>query len=315
MDSDDGDASVKMNHNGQWSTNTENAKSSFLEAGVRMRTGGWTLEEKTRVQKNVDRYLVKHPGLTVEDVVFSWTKDQRRGFYKKAGKGIRRPLNSIYTYMKRRYHPHNYLGSYTEEEEARLSKLYAKYGPKWTKIGRKLKRSPETVAMKYRYMEDKRKVVEKDGHIKCGHWSEEESHMLKAAMAEFHDKFSMDTPVVWDSVARRIPGKTAKQCRSFWTQTGSIKAFAQEWTAADDIKMITVLFSTEDMGDGEIPWAALQQEHWTDWTVAALKVFWQRLRAVVPGYTALVLDELLLWLYDHHLPKLQASITSPADQA
>ena len=233
-------------HDGQqWSTNTSKSRSSFSEAGVRMRTGMWSVEEKQLLEKNIERFLAKHPGVTMEQVVFDWTKAQRKGVYRKVGKGIRRPLNNIYTYLKRRYHPHETSGAYTPDEELKLMSLYEKYGARWTKIGRKMDRSPETVCLKYRSLVEAEKIVSTFGGIKPGKWSSSDDSLLEQAVRELSGTDSVDKPVLWDSVSLRVPGKSAKQCRQRWSSTLAQQGDGQQWGLTNDIEMINVLFETQ----------------------------------------------------------------------
>lgn len=292
-----------------WHTNSAAARPVFEQAGVRMRTGMWSLEEKRKVEKNVARFLARRPGLTVEEIVFSWTKKERSGFYKKAGKGIRRPLNSVYTYMLRRYHPYNYMGTYSKEEEERLLKLYDKYGPRWKKIGRKMKRAPDTVCVKHRAMMEKKKAVALHGSVKEGRWTDEEHDLLVAAVRELSESGDVDLPVVWDLACLRVPGKTATQCRHHWFNRLSLQSDQRKWSAAEDIKLVEGLYNSKNVQDGEIPWEEMKSEHLPDWQITAIKSAWCKLRVLVPGYTSLLLDDVLVWLYDHHLPKLRLKQT------
>ena len=74
-----------------------------------------------------------------------------------------RSVQSIHNFCHRKYHPNNYKGIWTTEEENDLITLVKEHGKKWTLIAAKLERTPVNVKDKYKELGgDHNKMVTKD---------------------------------------------------------------------------------------------------------------------------------------------------------
>jgi len=53
-------------------------------------------------------------------VIFQFSKEERKDFYRTVAKGLQRPLFSVYRRVIRMYDQKNHIGKYTPEEIAKL---------------------------------------------------------------------------------------------------------------------------------------------------------------------------------------------------
>ena len=75
--------------------------------------------------KEVKYYTVKsffqeHQIEDPTEVIFQFSKEERKDFYRTVAKGLQRPLFSVYRRVIRMYDQKNHIGKYTAEEIAKL---------------------------------------------------------------------------------------------------------------------------------------------------------------------------------------------------
>ena len=74
-----------------------------------------------------------------------------------------RSVQSIHNFCHRKYHPNNYKGFWTAQEEKDLLTLVKEHGPKWTLIASKMERTPVNVKDKYKELGGENKnLITKD---------------------------------------------------------------------------------------------------------------------------------------------------------
>ena len=77
-----------------------------------------------------------------------------------------RSVQSIHNFCHRKYHPNNYKGIWTTQEEKDLITLVKEYGKKWTLIASKMERTPTNVKDKYKEMGGENKnLITKDFNL------------------------------------------------------------------------------------------------------------------------------------------------------
>ena len=284
----------------QWATNTKKSKDDFEVAGVPQRTGPWSVEEIHILDSNVNAYMERNRDANLTDLIFSFEKRERKGFYVEMAQGIRRPLNSIYTFMKRHNVPALKTGRYSTAEEQQLLKLYDRYGARWARIGHLMNRAPEPLCMKYRALIDRQRAQE-NGGAKRGRWHDEERRALVAAVREISGvpRGPVDVSLCWSSVSRRVPGRTAEQCRRQWVTQLGMAGDPLGWAQDERAHMIQVICSCDEkIIDGEIPWQDLQRQHWPDIPLPVLQHQWTEIRRQVPDHLSKTLQEVLQSLVD-----------------
>ena len=61
-----------------------------------------------------------------------------------------RPVNSVYHYVKRAYHPLKQQGRWSEDEDARLKQAVADLGQSWERVSERVGRMPGDCRDRYR---------------------------------------------------------------------------------------------------------------------------------------------------------------------
>jgi hypothetical protein len=65
-------------------------------------------------------YLKEHQIESPSEVIFQFSKEERKDFYRTVAKGLQRPLFSVYRRVIRTYDQTNHIGKYTPEEITKL---------------------------------------------------------------------------------------------------------------------------------------------------------------------------------------------------
>ncbi|RUS23749.1 hypothetical protein BC938DRAFT_474678 [Jimgerdemannia flammicorona] len=123
-----------------------------------------------------------------------------------------RPLRSIFHHVKQIYHPDNYGGKWTEEEDGQLKSLVMQYGHQWKRIGEILGRIGTACKDRWRDSVGHRDIKTQ------GKWTlEEEDKLINIVMdLTTSQGRSADSDVTWNVVSERMGTRTRDQCRSKW---------------------------------------------------------------------------------------------------
>ncbi|KAJ2850740.1 RNA polymerase I enhancer binding protein [Coemansia brasiliensis] len=132
--------------------------------GVVFRKGKFTEEENAIIDEAVTAF-VEMQGLTRQQM-YEHLFQQRRGHGSDAGRQVRRafwpvlaealperPLQAIYHHVRRKFHPHNYQGAWTADEDERLQQLVAVHGPAWEAISQQMGRMGTNCRDRWRYIQ------------------------------------------------------------------------------------------------------------------------------------------------------------------
>ncbi|ORX90675.1 hypothetical protein K493DRAFT_380313, partial [Basidiobolus meristosporus CBS 931.73] len=189
-----------------------------LEAsGYAVRKGKFSKEEDEVITKAVENYLAeRNEGVElIHRVLFGSksekSRDESKLLCQEVGKVVPdRPLNAIYLRLRRKYHPDNYGGPFTPEQEAKLHQLVLMYGRDWKKIGPLIGREPSSCRDRWRFY--------KMEPCKTGAWSAEENEKLKTIIYSMTVDIgrSAERDIPWEVVATKMGDRSGRQCRIHW---------------------------------------------------------------------------------------------------
>jgi len=131
-----------------------------------MKKGPFSNEEKETLKKAVENYLEMNniPHHLVLNLIFKkqyrgsdeLDLKQHQGFWKYVAQSLpNRSTESSYRCVTRMYHPDNFNGKFTEEDDRIIQQLYTLYGPSWKRIGQMIGRMGTAVRDRYTLLEKK----------------------------------------------------------------------------------------------------------------------------------------------------------------
>lgn len=189
------------------------------ETGLQYRKGRFSLEEQALAEKFTNKFC-KDQNMTLDK--FKSIFFDQMGAASPPGQRLSdffvsitahfggRPVVALYDFLKRKYHPGNHRGAWTDEDDQALIEEFRKHGPKWTTIGKELNRHPLNVRDRYN-------LKFKHMHKHSGPWTREEDECLVDAMKESQER-SGTIAWLWIS-EERVKTRTPLQCLSHWIQT------------------------------------------------------------------------------------------------
>lgn len=289
-----------------WYRTSKKDRELMKSSGLVWKTGRWSVHEIKVLKRNVKAFMKEHGIKDIATFVLYTGKHRTKGrqFYTFIGKGIQRPLFSIYRKVILVFNVQNYVGRWTPEMNEELHRLHKIYGNKWATIGKHMGISGRAVSDHFRKVTNRKNV---------GLWSEAEEQRLQEAMAEIqrdnggeHD--DLPNSVRWEDVAAKVETRNAVQCLNKWILTLSWKQTPQgkiKWTNLDNLKLIRVLSSLEDVEDEEeVDWQELCRDWPAAHNVRCLRVRWAALRRDVPHYHVQTMQENLEYLMTNKVPTL-----------
>ena len=137
-----------ISHKRKWNETDEKTKSP-----KKFKTGKFSPEEEKKIEKALCQYAYEN-SYTNEELL-SLITDKLQNNTKKIWPVIaeclpERSVQSIHNFCHRKYHPNNYQGFWSKQEEKNLITLVKEHGKKWTLIASKLDRTPTNVKDKYK---------------------------------------------------------------------------------------------------------------------------------------------------------------------
>ena len=119
----------------------------------KFKIGKFSPEEEKKIEKALCQYAYEKS--YTNDELLSLITDKLENNTKKIWPIIAeclpdRSVQSVHNFCHRKYHPNNYQGFWSKEEEKNLINLVKEHGKKWTLIASKLDRTPTNVKDKYK---------------------------------------------------------------------------------------------------------------------------------------------------------------------
>ena len=290
----------------RWYRTSKEDRELMKSSGLVWKTGRWSVREIKVLKRNVKAFMKEHGIKDIATFVLNTGRSRIKGrqFYTFIGKGIRRPLFSIYRKVIVVFNVQNYVGKWTPEMDEELRKLHKIYGNKWAQIGKHMGITGRAVSDHFRKVTNRKNV---------GPWSEAEEERLYAAMAEIQrdnggQKDDLPNSARWEDVAAKVETRNAQQCLNKWIMNLSWKLTPQaeiKWTDSDSLKLIRVLSSLEDVEDEEeVDWQELCRDWPAAHNVGCLRLRWAALRRDVPHYHVQTMQENLEYLMTKKVPAL-----------
>uniref|UniRef100_A0AAY4ELN8 Transcription termination factor 1 n=1 Tax=Denticeps clupeoides TaxID=299321 RepID=A0AAY4ELN8_9TELE len=246
----------------------------FKRAGIRLRSGRFTVEENQRLIQNVDDFLAL-TGIDRGDKIFfpNRFKDEMENIKKLKrqhkfllyiANGIPRTWSMVYIRGKKIYDVENYRGRFTTDEVKEMTKLHTMHGNNWAKIGELIGRSKYSVQKRFF------QIAKNNGS-----WSQEEMNRLLIAVQDHLKRQTnsssqegtisrqkLYTKLPWYRIAQDVDTRSWSQCREKWMNYLQKKLSVNDGlTTRDDdkflqgkIDLIKGLYSLEIEDAADIPW-------------------------------------------------------------
>ncbi|KAI8320292.1 hypothetical protein GQ54DRAFT_318173 [Martensiomyces pterosporus] len=132
------------------------------QEGVVFTKGKFTEEENIAIDGTIAGFIEAH-GITrqelYDDLFRRRPRDTpgrqlRKSFWPIMAEALpARQIQAIYHHVRRKYHPHNYQGAWTPNEDDELRKLVATHGPAWEAISEQLGRMGTNCRDRWRYIQ------------------------------------------------------------------------------------------------------------------------------------------------------------------
>ncbi|XP_070582007.1 cyclin-D-binding Myb-like transcription factor 1 [Ptychodera flava] len=279
--------------------------------GIPVHFGRFSYEEDQLLVNNVKEYCQEH-GINKLAELFAadgdvrdeaWKDINQKDFRYAICKGIFRPPMYICDRAARLFGDSR-SGKFSDEEMESLMKLHEKYGRNWARIGVKMNRNRNSLSKKFGDL--------KPGRV-TGPWSSEELEQLKTSVKEalcVDDLQGIHSNIPWKEISKKIPTRTATQCRQEWNSyviwRASDNNVTDNWNIEDNIKLIHRLYEIPDLwAEKDIDWEELHQHFPNSPTPQHLQRKWYLLKTRwVQRIQLKPLEDILTELHDHVLPVL-----------
>lgn len=285
---------------------TQTWRSTFQKKDVR--SGPYSQAERDILVEAVKAYARTH-GLESED--HSWlfaergkrTQAEHRGAFKVIASALPdRTTKSVWSFLFRIFHPGNYRGKWTQEEDQKLMRMSAEAPGDWKSMGAALGRMPQ--ACKDRFKEIKL------GNAKhSGMWQQHEVEKLEASVKEILDhrgstnnasrRLILDD-IDWGIVSTQVGSRTPIQCLRKWYDEVSPSMVSRgEWGAGDDKRLLKYLYLSGALKEYEVDWSNAVQGR----SASQSKRRWNLMRKSLPNKKSEFRQQ-VEFLVDKYLPKL-----------
>ncbi|XP_071948358.1 uncharacterized protein [Antedon mediterranea] len=247
--------SAKLHDFGMTPTSREQVN-KLRAMGMKVMKGMWKKWEDEILKINMSNFCQEVEVYDCDKLIFPKLYEEEGNYshltrekemYHKLGNGIDRPLLNVYYRCRKIFDKNNYKGRYTSEEVKAVARLHAKYGSKWTKIGRLIDRAENSVINCFRFGIAANKTL--------GVWTKNECRQLTEAVLELvsgdlgSEAWYYNIP--WEKVQKKVPTREAKQCRHQWLAIlsglthGETILEKDPWTKTDDVKLIERISKTQ----------------------------------------------------------------------
>lgn len=241
------------------------------------RGGNFTQEEMGMLDDFMSRYCLLH-NMTRDALCRRvWSNERKKdNFWDEISVVLpHRSRASVYKHIRRAYHVFESRGKWTQEEEERLSRLYAEKGAQWKVIGIEMSRMPEDCRDRWR------------NYVKCGtnrvqnKWSTTEETRLREIVSQILTE-SPDTDINWTAVSELMGSTRSRiQCRYKWNKiikratTAKIEAMMSD----DKLALLRYILENGYEDETQVDWdgfAAMDSRGF--WTGKELQMAFERLK-------------------------------------
>ncbi|KAI5893379.1 uncharacterized protein SCHCODRAFT_071743 [Schizophyllum commune H4-8] len=256
--------------------------------GLVYKKGKFSAIEENALKNAIQQYR-ENNGLSEEQLYeLIFAKDRtvsHQTFWSEITYAVpQRPVNSVYHYVKRAYHPLKQQGRWSEEEDARLKQAVTDLGQSWERVSERVGRMPGDCRDRYR-----NHVALPDKNT--GPWTPaEEEELTRIVKRLTIDRGKpADQDVFWGLVSREMGGKRSRQqCRIKWTDSLSktVKNADKDvrWGQEDAFILVHKVDALDVRDDTEIDWRSLLDPGWNIWSPHTLQRRWTTLKRGIKGW-------------------------------
>ena len=259
--------------------------------GIQFKEGRYSKKEDEILKRTIAEYSERH-GLTHEHIAefMSKQRGEKRDprtdeFWSELHRALpHRMLYSIYHHSRRIFHPLNYVGQWTADEDELLLRLVSEHGHRWELIGRQLGRLGQNCKDHYREIRE---------NFARGPWTPAEEDRLRMAMIDMYPEGVPYTHINWNEVAKKVPTRSVRQCRIKWYFGMSNKRTdTSRWKYEDDLELIQRVYRSGAKDVTEIRWDAIPDEGFPRNPALCHRHFWMLMKRL-PNYEKMEFEELL----------------------
>ena len=284
------------------------------EDGTPVRKGPFLKAEDEIINENIEMFKEEYPDIDpIHLLLLDDPKEKRRiarrtGFYTKLSLGLNRTCYEVHHRLKRVLYADRMVdGKFTAEEEQKITHLHEVYGNNWNIIESEMGRKSSSLRAKWRNM----------GGTKRGKWSDEEDKLLIASIEDWKSKMSIEddeslhSSMPWEEIAKVIPSRNAKQCRSHWQNTLRQPYFVETtnkdkfcWTKENKAELVFNMSAQNVQYEEDVDFDAIRQTFENGGFVISsvhLRRMWQRIKTSIPGNLLMSFEEKLDKAVDQYL--------------
>jgi hypothetical protein len=259
--------------------------------GIQFKEGRYSKKEDEILKRTIAEYSERH-GLTHEHIAefMSKQRGEKRDprtdeFWSELHRALpHRMLYSIYHHARRIFHPLNYVGQWTADEDELLLRLVGEHGHRWELIGRQLGRLGQNCKDHYREIRE---------NFARGPWTPTEEDRLRMAMIDMYPEGVPYTHINWNEVAKKVPTRSVRQCRIKWYFGMSNKRTdTSRWKYEDDLELIQRVYRSGAKDVTEIRWDVIPDEGFPRNPALCHRHFWMLMKRL-PNYEKMEFEELL----------------------
>ncbi|RHZ67805.1 hypothetical protein Glove_299g91 [Diversispora epigaea] len=278
------------------------------EMGIKYKKGKFTAEEDRKVKQALNDYKTLHnlDDDGIRDLIYGRNDTEHKKFWISIATQLgTRPIRTLALHVQRQYHPFNYTGTWSPEEDEELNRLVLIYHHDWTTIGYQMDRTGQQCRDRWR------DYVEYQNEMHLGKWSNEEEEKLTNIIVdltkEHHADITTDWGIPWHVVSERMEHKRSHgQCSRKWRYSLRLKyelknGIIAKWSDSDSYILVNKLLKCGAPEELEVNWEELiSNENWGPWTPEVLKECWRRLKYTVKDFSAKSFRDVAVEILDRY---------------
>ncbi|CAG8523240.1 3013_t:CDS:10 [Diversispora eburnea] len=257
------------------------------EMGIKYKKGKFTAEEDRKVKQALNDYKTLHnlDDDGIRDLIYGRNNTEHKKFWTSIATQIgTRPIRTLALHVQRKYHPFNYTGTWSPEEDEELNRLVSIYHHDWTTIGYQMDRTGQQCRDRWR------DYVEYQNEKQLGKWSNEEEEKLTNIIVDLTKENNADITTDWG-----IPRYSLRL--KYELKNGIIA----KWSDSDSYTLVNKLLKCGALEELEVNWEELiSNENWGPWTPEVLKDCWRRLKYTVKDFSAKSFRDVAVEILDRY---------------
>ncbi|KAM3911342.1 transcription termination factor 1 [Leptodactylus fuscus] len=301
--------------------------------GIKFRTGQFTIEEDELIKKNVQQFMLQvgidsalmllHPYRYPENKSTITELKRLYHFRQRIGAGLFRRLNEVNNRAAMLYDPATVRGRYSLEEVERLKKLLELHGNNWLKISLLMNRTKFSPSLKASQMRSE---------LNTGKWSLDEMNLLISSVKEYVlaslqktssngealvtiPKERLYKGISWVRIQEKVQTRNWSHCKRKWFElillrmNNYVNPFQGLLAKQSYKKMIRWLRDTGCRDYGDVEWDKLSN------VIGNVPPFITQnkfiaLKHSIPDWKKLRLYEVVNYLCDNYLPKIEEELST-----